>query len=387
MLNIGFACEWLEDKERTWSHTPFALMKALEGQTEVKLSDLQLGLHPLVLSVVKILGLRWHPHDMAIRSQYMLTRLHAWLMERQLLRRLQSINSQSKLDALLSIADIAPQEGIAQFIYYDICAAQLRQMQSHPQVRRYQPVVYSDAVLRRKELRQQHVFGSSAGHIAMSRFAMNATSEAYCIPIERGHVVHPASNVPLRDTLGERPMQKDFILFVGRDFKLKGGHLVLEAFERNRKKWGVDLVIAGPERWPMEKAPSEGVHFLGRIPKETLQSYFEHARAFVMPTYFEGFGMVFAESLCNGVPVVGRNTCAMPEIITEGHNGLLLAADSDSVDELSELMSNVIYDDAMRQRTQQEKHRLREYYSWDRVARQMIDILEAGTRNTIKEQH
>ena len=36
MLNIGFACEWLPDRERTWSYTPISLLKALKDSRGIR---------------------------------------------------------------------------------------------------------------------------------------------------------------------------------------------------------------------------------------------------------------------------------------------------------------------------------------------------------------
>lgn len=64
------------------------------------------------------------------------------------------------------------------------------------------------------------------------------------------------------------------------------------------------------------------VHHLGAVDGETLHSLYHHARAVVMPSIYEGFGMPALEGLSYGRPVLAADATALPEVLA-GHGTLL----------------------------------------------------------------
>ena len=67
----------------------------------------------------------------------------------------------------------------------------------------------------------------------------------------------------------------------------------------------------------------ERVHLHGEIPAATLLALYMQADAFVLPSYFEGYGMVLAEALAHGLPVVSTTAGAIPDTVP-ADAGLLL---------------------------------------------------------------
>lgn len=65
------------------------------------------------------------------------------------------------------------------------------------------------------------------------------------------------------------------------------------------------------------------VHFLGRVPQEELNKYYEHARAFVFPSLNEGYGLAVLEAMGYGLPVIAFANTAMPYTIKNDYNGYL----------------------------------------------------------------
>jgi glycosyltransferase involved in cell wall biosynthesis len=59
------------------------------------------------------------------------------------------------------------------------------------------------------------------------------------------------------------------------------------------------------------------LRFAGRVPEKDLPAYYQAADVFVLPTEaLEGFGMVTAEALASGLPVIGTPVGATPEILS-----------------------------------------------------------------------
>jgi glycosyltransferase involved in cell wall biosynthesis len=60
----------------------------------------------------------------------------------------------------------------------------------------------------------------------------------------------------------------------------------------------------------------------------------------VMPSAWEGFGIVFLEALVQGVPVIGTRVSGIPEVVREGVDGFLV--DSNDVHALADAMAKMI---------------------------------------------
>ena len=66
------------------------------------------------------------------------------------------------------------------------------------------------------------------------------------------------------------------------------------------------------------------------------------ADVFVLPSVAEAFGVVFAEAIYLGTPIVATKIGGIPEIVTEGVDGKLIPpADSDAIAEtVADLINN-----------------------------------------------
>ena len=89
---------------------------------------------------------------------------------------------------------------------------------------------------------------------------------------------------------------------------------------------------------------------VGAVSPERLASLYDTADLFVLASYFEGYGMAYAEALAHGLPVIGTTSGAIPETISD-EAGLLVAA-GDPV-ALAEALNRAISDTALRSRLSQ----------------------------------
>ena len=101
-------------------------------------------------------------------------------------------------------------------------------------------------------------------------------------------------------------------LFLGRIYPVKGLPMLIEAWARVRPE-GWILQIVGPDegghRAELEKAVSAAglrdvVSFVGPLENQAKASAFFDAELFVLPSHSESFGMVIAEALAHGLPVL-----------------------------------------------------------------------------------
>jgi glycosyltransferase involved in cell wall biosynthesis len=229
--------------------------------------------------------------------------------------------------------------------------------------------------------RQRGIYAGAAGVLPMSRWLADRIAHSGVSPATV-RVINPGINAPLdpntpvpQRRLGEARR----LLFIGRDFETKGGDQVLAAFRLLRSGFGstITLTIAGPKRWPLPGEPPDGVRFLGPVPVSRVQALYDSHDLFVMPSRFEGFGIAFVEALVRGLPCIGRDTCAMPEIIEPGSGGLLVKREDPA--ELAEAIDKALADDGLYEQCAQAAPYRRAYYTWNRAAAEVLAALGTQT--------
>ncbi|MFC0213512.1 glycosyltransferase [Paenibacillus chartarius] len=160
--------------------------------------------------------------------------------------------------------------------------------------------------------------------INISQYEYNQSLE-YKIPADKSVVVY--NGVP-----GEAQIQeldaipsKDKInmLFVGRFDKQKGLDILLDVFSRNTFPNIQLYIIGGGVLGDVNvKFPDNVVH-LGWIDNKFLDSYYAKCDVLIMPSRWEGFGLVAVEAMKNKKAVIASNRGALPEIVLHGKTGYI----------------------------------------------------------------
>ena len=121
------------------------------------------------------------------------------------------------------------------------------------------------------------------------------------------------------------------LLFVGNLVPTKNVPLLLRAYARVLPAIGLPLTIVGdgPLRASLaDKAASLGldgsVRFLGVRGRREVADLMARATALVLPSLSEGWGVVVAESLASGTPVVASRVGGVPEILGSEDGGILV---------------------------------------------------------------
>lgn len=97
-----------------------------------------------------------------------------------------------------------------------------------------------------------------------------------------------------------------------------------------------------------ELGVGEKVRFHGRVSEEELMQFYANASVFIMPSRGEGFGIAFLEAMAQGVPVIGGNMDASPEVVHHNEAGIVI--DPTSVEEIVEATAKLLNDATLRER-------------------------------------
>ncbi len=135
---------------------------------------------------------------------------------------------------------------------------------------------------------------------------------------------HPKYKDPeMRKFLSEGHESAPLLIYVGRlsaEKEIQNIAPILKAIPQAR----LALVGDGPFRQELEnRFRGLPVHFVGYLKGEKLASAFASADLFVFPSTTETLGLVLLEAMAAGLPCIGARAGGIPDIITDGVNGLL----------------------------------------------------------------
>ncbi len=193
------------------------------------------------------------------------------------------------------------------------------------------------------------------------------------------------------------------ILWVGRPEPYKNLGALIKAFSRISEGVNCCLVIAGEEdeRYPettelvkelgldhvrnfalqkTKKDTSNGarkmVVFTGYLEEEALIDLYRTASLFVLPSFYEGFGLPVLEAFACGVPVIASDRASLPEVA--GDAAILI--DPEDVDALVREMKNVLGSEDLRSELIAKGLRRAKEFSWEKTARETLKVYEEVKR-------
>jgi len=391
---IGYACFWDKIPESTWSYSAWNLRAALRLVTDM--TDLGVQIPRLTRTVLQAIHTR--PRAGRPITTWYYSRLTESYIEHALRRELSRNPAARRCDAVLTIHDLAALP-IPFFTYsdisYDSAISATRGAEAYAAMKLITP----SSVARRRE-RQLAIYERATGIIVESRWLARSLVEQTGVPPGKIHVVPPGLSAgwtppdgdlaaspsngrggrQLRPPLRERAAPRRRLLFVGRDFYRKGGDLVVAALAVLRREHDpqITLTVAGPQTWPLPGTPPDGVRFLGSLPPHEVAPLYDRHDLFVMPSRWEPFGLVLAEALTRGLPCVARDAFAMPEIVTPGVSGALITRDDEN--ELAAAIAAALADDALYESCYKRAPEMAEYFSWERTALQVSDVITQALR-------
>lgn len=217
--------------------------------------------------------------------------------------------------------------------------------------------------------------------IATSTTSARLLAADYGVPPGRLSVVAPGT-----DRVAARPRDhagEVVLLAVGAVIPRKGYDVLVAALARlAHLPWR--LVIAGdgrrsPETFRKLEAEiatfdlADRITLLGAVSSEQLAALYQRCDLFVLPSRFEGYGMVFTEAIAHGLPVVGTTAGAIPQTVPAAA-GVLVPPDD--VEALAAALRRLIEDPVERERLSAAARAAR-FPSWREQAAAFARLLES----------
>jgi glycosyltransferase involved in cell wall biosynthesis len=229
--------------------------------------------------------------------------------------------------------------------------------------------------------------------IAISQSLADFTRDVEGIPAQKITCIHygldpqtvttAAQPGELRAELSLSPDQP-LIAAVGRLTAQKGWRYLLDAFKTVKSKFPkAHLVFAGdgPLRAELEAQAAPlglSVHFLGW--RTDAYNLMADCDLLVVPSLWEGFGLVTLEAMALSKPIIASRVSALPEIVVDGQTGLLVPpANADALTTaLSRLLGNP---NEAREMGKRGRARLEKEFTVQRMARKHAQVYnEAASR-------
>lgn len=177
---------------------------------------------------------------------------------------------------------------------------------------------------------------------------------------------------------GAPPADSFEVLFVGGVNLRKGVPYLLQAFAQlrhPRKRLRIVGGIDAEMRQLLPRLPQENVEFLGHMPQPQLAEVMSTSHVMVLPSVEDGFGMVMAQAMSCGCPVLSTWNTGGPDLYENGKEGFIIEIRSQGAicEKLQQLADDPKLQQAM---SEASMNRVRQLGGWQQYGDAWADFIE-----------
>ena len=218
--------------------------------------------------------------------------------------------------------------------------------------------------------------------ICVSQDTASVLKKEYQIKKSKTAVIPNGVNLSYFEPLKNIKKESKGLIFVGRLDKRKGIDWLIEAVPLIKRKIPrVKLFVAGGGKFRNELEKEvvnhkleKNIVFLGFIRDEELSEWYNRAEATIIPSVFEGFGIIAIESMACGTPVLATNVQGIREIIDDGKNGILVNYGNKKA--LAEKAIKLLKNKSLRDKLTKEGLKTAKKYDWERISQKTLTIYQ-----------
>lgn len=198
----------------------------------------------------------------------------------------------------------------------------------------------------------------------------------------------PAGKAGLRlkiqETKRKYKIGESYIIYIGTLQPRKNLIRLIEAFARiegdlqlvivgkssgeGKSGWMYQDILNAPKKFGIENR----VIFTGFVPTEDLKDLLLRAKAFILPSLWEGFGITVVEAMACGVPVIVSDVSSLPEVV--GSAGLLI--DPYSINQIEQAIRTVVNDKKLQIKYSKASLSQAKNFSWEKMTKTVLKVFE-----------
>ncbi len=215
--------------------------------------------------------------------------------------------------------------------------------------------------------------------IAVSENTKSDLIKLYGANPDKIKVIYHGVNLLKSKSQPKNKNSEKYILFIGRLETKKNIHGLIKAFNLLKKKYQVPhkLILAGSPGFGYDvlklKIKNLKLEIIetGYIPEKEKMLLLEKAEMFVLPSFYEGFGIPILEAQAACCPVITSNISSMPEVAGDG----AVLINPNNIEQITEAMYKIINDNEFKKRLIQEGRQNIKRFSWQKCAQETLKIL------------
>lgn len=221
----------------------------------------------------------------------------------------------------------------------------------------------------------RQMFAGATWCVGWSQWACDSMIEDYGVDPSRTRVIPPGVDTDVWRPGPQRDDDTFNLLFVGGDFRRKGGDQLLEAFAALPAD--AELTVVTRSEVPRTDRVRVISDLVPNDPR--LIELYRSSDVFALPTLAETFGIAAAEAAATGLPVVATDVGGLPDIVENGVNGFTVPPND------AEALAKALYrlTDGAERRRMSETARARAVERFDAKtnAERMMDLVEVTARS------
>lgn len=216
--------------------------------------------------------------------------------------------------------------------------------------------------------------------VAISREIAKTVEDFYALPAECIRVVCNGIDlnkcIPKQDYTLHNPPK---LIHVGRFFEPKNHEAMVRAVKLLRER-GTEVQLyfygdgehrAAVEALVRELDVEENIRFCGAV--ENVFPVLCDADLFLLPSKFEGMPMSLIEAMGTGLPVIASRVGGIPDMVTDGRNGLLIAPEAKA---LADAIARLLEQDTLRERLGRNAKEEAVRFSGEQMARKYLRLYQ-----------
>ncbi len=177
-------------------------------------------------------------------------------------------------------------------------------------------------------------------------------------------IFHPRPDTEVNALRLKLGLPEKYLLFVGTSDPRKNISGIIQAIAPLPDE--IKLVCTGWSGW--EKAVNQEIEkrvcYTGYLSDQELATLYSGARAFVYPSFYEGFGLPVLEAMACGCPVITSTLSSLPEVA--GNAGIL--CDPHDIQQLADAIQSIYESDERYQQMSKASRQRAGHFSWEKCA-------------------